>query len=346
MEKQVTSSPHKILQVGTSFFAAKTLLAAVEFELFTKLAKCGATKAAPLKSELGLACSDRHFYDFLDALASFGFLKRDGLLESALYSNSEDTDMFLDKNKPSYIGGILTMANHRLYGFWGNLEDGLRSGKPQNEMKDGSGSMFEKLYSDPVRLEEFLNAMSGVQAGNFMTFSKGIDLSGVNTLVDIGGAGALCSLILAKDHKNVNCISADLPPVGPIAQKNIDQAELSDRVRTMDVDFFQDEFPKAELIIMGNILHDWDEETKRMLIKKAYDALPEGGRFVAIEYVIDNERSQNTFGLLMSLNMLIELGTGFDYTFNDFNGWIRAVGFSRMESMPLAGPASAVIAYK
>ena len=97
---------------------------------------------------------------------------------------------------------------------------------------------------------------------------------------------------------------------------------------------------------MGNILHDWDEETKMMLIQKAYDALPEGGAFIAIEGIIDPERNKNTFGLMMSLNMLIETGTGFDYTFADFNKWVKAVGFKTTEILPLTGPSSAVIAYK
>jgi len=344
-EKQVAPSPEKILQIGTGFFATKTLLAAVEFEIFTKLAQ-GGMSASQLKSDLGLNCSDRHFFDFLDTLTSLGFLNRDGLLDSAIYSNSMDPDIFLDKNKPSYIGGILTMANHRLYKYWGNLEDGLRTGEPQNETKEGKGDLFKELYADEARLEEFIGAMTGVQVGNFMAFAKTFNFTGVNSMVDIGGSGATMCMMVAQNQPTVKCISADLPQVKPIAQRNIDRAGLTDRIETINLDFFEDDFPTVDLIVLGNVLHDWDEDTKKMLIKKAYDALPEGGRLVAIENVIDNDRRQNTFGMMMSLNMLIELGTGFDYTFNDFNGWITEAGFTKMDSMPLTGPASAVIAYK
>jgi hypothetical protein len=97
---------------------------------------------------------------------------------------------------------------------------------------------------------------------------------------------------------------------------------------------------------MGNILHDWDEEKKLLLIKKAYDALPAGGAFVAIENVIDEQRKQNSFGLMMSLNMLIETGKGFDYTFSDFTSWAKAAGFKSTMIIPLTGPTSAAIAYK
>ena len=97
---------------------------------------------------------------------------------------------------------------------------------------------------------------------------------------------------------------------------------------------------------MGNILHDWNLEKKAVLIEKAYDALPPGGAFIAIENVIDDARRENVFGLLMSLNMLIESGDGFDYTGADFRGWCSAAGFTRFDLISLAGPASAAIAYK
>ena len=105
-------------------------------------------------------------------------------------------------------------------------------------------------------------------------------------------------------------------------------------------------FPKADVITMGNILHDWGVHDKKMLIKKAYNALPAGGALIIIENIIDNDRSKNAFGLMVSLNMMIETLEGFDFTANDFEGWAKSVGFSRIEAMPLAGPTSAVIAIK
>ncbi len=138
----------------------------------------------------------------------------------------------------------------------------------------------------------------------------------------------------------------DLPQVQPIATRMIDKAGLSDRVTAVSGDFFADDFPKADVVTMGMILHDWNLEKKKQLIAKAYDALPEGGAFVAIEALIDDERRVNAFGLLMSLNMLIEFGDAFDYSGADFDGWCKEAGFSRTEVMPLAGPSSAAIAYK
>jgi hypothetical protein len=117
-------------------------------------------------------------------------------------------------------------------------------------------------------------------------------------------------------------------------------------VAAASIDFFKDPLPKADVITMGMILHDWDLENKMMLVRKAYDALPEGGAFIVIETLIDDARRENAFGLMMSLNMLVEFGAAFDYSGADFDGWCSDVGFKRTEVIHLAGPASAAIAYK
>jgi hypothetical protein len=338
-------TPENIMKIGTGFWASKILLSAVKFQIFTTLAEKKSMSAMEIKTHLGFKCTDRHVYDYLDALTTFGFLKRDGLLETAIYSNDDNTDFFLDKNKPSYIGGILEMLNNRLYNFWGTLEEGLLTGLPQNEAKSG-GSLFEALYSDADRLKEFIHAMSGIQMGNFMAFAQTFDFSNYKTLVDVGGAAALLSLMVAKHQPHMTCVSWDLPVVTPIANERINKFQLQDRVTTANGDFFKDQFPKADIVVMGNILHDWDEETKLMLMKKAYDALPAGGVFVAIEAVIDDERNKNAFGLMMSINMLIETGKGFDYSFADFNKWAKETGFASTKIIQLAGPTSAAIAFK
>jgi hypothetical protein len=206
--------------------------------------------------------------------------------------------------------------------------------------------MFEELYSEPARLEQFLGAMTGISRLNFEVFAQKFDFSNVKTLCDIGGAAAVLSIEVAKQNPQVHCTSFDLPQVEPIAKKHIEAAGLTDSISTAAGDFFKDPLPKADVITMGMILHDWNLPNKMLLIKKAYDALPAGGALVAIEMIIDDARRENVMGLLMSLNMLIEFGEAFDYSFADFQQWCTAAGFNRFEKIPLAGPSSAVVAYK
>lgn len=340
---QTQPDPSKIMQIGMGFWASKTLLSAVNLGLFSLLSDKELSSNA-IKVALGL--HDRGIHDFLDTLVALGFLKRRGIKENSYYSNAEDTNMFLDKNKQSYVGGMLEMANNRLYPFWNNLEDGLKTGAPQNETKTGGAPLFEAIYADEERLKEFLKAMGGIQMGNFIMFSQVFDFSKYATLCDLGGAGGYLATQVAINNEHMKCISYDLPPVEPIAKENIEMMGLSDRISIQSGDFFDADIPKADIITMANVLHDWGTDDKKTLIRKAYDALPTGGSLVVIENIIDNDRSKNAFGLMMSLNMLIETPEGYDFSEDDFKGWAEGIGFKEIHTMSLTGPASAVIAIK
>ncbi|MGB5236602.1 MAG: methyltransferase [Flavobacteriaceae bacterium] len=341
--KQQQLSPTRIMDTGMGFWASKVLLTAVNIGLFTRLGR-GPASAEKLKTKLGL--HERNLYDFLDALVAMGFLHRRGLKETALYSNAPDADLYLDKNKATYIGSLLEMCNNRLYGFWDNLEDGLRSGKPQNEVKGGDKPFFEVLYADEKRLREYIGAMGGFQMENFMKFAREFDFSAYNSFCDIGGAGGNLATQVAASQPHMECTTFDLPVVSAIARENIERLDFTPRVKVMEGDFEEDDFPKADVIAMGLILHQMGTDAKKKLIKKAYDALPDGGALVVIENIIDDYRNTNAFGLLTSLNMLIETHDGYDFTSDDFDRWATDAGFRNTIKMTLTGPTSAVVAYK
>jgi hypothetical protein len=153
-------------------------------------------------------------------------------------------------------------------------------------------------------------------------------------------------MVLARRHPHLHCTTYDLPVVAPIAEKAIAAAGLSGRITVASGDFFAEPLPNADVIVMGQILHDWNLDRKKQLIRAAYDALPDGGVFIAVESLIDDARRENSFGLLMSLHMMIEFGDAFDYTGSDLAGWCREIGFREVEILPLGGPTSAGIAYK
>jgi hypothetical protein len=345
---ETSPGPARILQIGMGFWPAKVLLTAVKSGLFGLLGTSPLT-GKEIKEKLGFHTTDRHVFDWLDALVSMGLLQRLGLLEEAVYSNADESSLFLDKKSPQYVGGMLEMADNRLYGHWGNLEEGLRSGEPQNEGKgkpNGNMEFFGELYKDPNKLANFVDAMRGIQTGNFIALTEKFDFGKYGHFLDLGGADGWLSIQICLRHPAIHCSTFDLPPVLPLAKAQIAKFRLSDRIQALAGDFGKDDIPSAEVIAMGNILHGMDETSKLHLLKRVYNALPDGGVFMAIENIIDDDRRQNTFGLLMSLNMLIENGEAFDYSLADFSKWATEAGFARVELIPLAGPASAAIAYK
>lgn len=332
-------TPERILQTGLAFWPAKTLLSAIELGLFTVLAH-GPQSLENLTARLAL--HPRGARDFFDTLVALGFLQR----ANGLYANTIETGLFLDRAKPSYVGGILEMANARLYGFWGSLTEALRSGEPQNEVKTGSAGLFETLYADPQRLKGFLAAMTGISHGANLTIAQKFSWSQYKTCVDVGTAQGDLVAQVAIANPHMHGQGFDLPAVAPIFNEYVAAVGVADRVRFAGGSFFDDPIPSAEVVLMGHILHDWDLPTKQMLVRKAFDALPKGGALIVYESIIDDDRSKNAFGLMMSLNMLIETPGGFDYTAADCAGWMREAGFSSTRVEPLVGPDSMVVGIK
>ena len=331
-------TPERIMQLGTGFWGSKTLLSAIELGLFTELAK-GPLDAEVLIERLNL--HPRGARDFFDALVALGMLRRTG----ARYANTANTALFLDRGKPSYIGGMLEMANARLYRFWGGLTEALRTGKPQNEAKTGE-DFFGTLYADPKRLEGFLKAMTGLSIGAARIIAKKFPWRKYRSFIDVGCAQGGVAVEIALAHKHLAGAGMDLPVVQPVFEAYARAKRVAGRLTFHPGNFFTDSFPKMDVIIMGHILHDWTLDEKMMLLHKAYDALPPGGAIIVHEALIDDARRRNAFGLLMSLNMLIETQGGFDFTGADCKRWMKEAGFKRTTIEALSGPDSMVVGIK
>jgi precorrin-6B methylase 2 len=331
-------TPERIMATGLGFWPAKTLLSAIELGVFSELAK-GPLTLNQLTRRTGL--HNRAARDFFDTLVALGMLDR----KDGHYSNSPEADFFLDRAKPGYVGGMLEMANARLYPFWGNLTEALRTGLPQNEVARGE-NLFAQLYDDPERLHTFLSAMTGLTSGAGRVMARQFPWNEYSSFCDVGAAQGGVAVELAMAHPHLRGYGFDLPVVKAHFDEYVSGFGLSDRVQFLAGDFFKDPLPRADVILMGHILHDWGIDGKRMLVRKAYEALPMGGCMVVIEAVIDDERRHNAFGLMMSLNMLIETRDGFDFTGADCCEWMREAGFTSARVERLAGPDSMVIAVK
>jgi hypothetical protein len=331
-------TPESIMQLGMAFWGSKTLLSAIELDVFTVLAT-GPRDSTSLANDLGL--HERSAHDFLDALVALGMLDRD----VDEYRNTPATDVFLDRAKPTYLGGLLEMFNARLYPFWGSLTEALRTGEMQNEARHG-GDFFGVLYQEPDRLKQFLAAMTGLSMGAAVAIAEKFRWDRHQRIIDVGAAQGCLPVQVAVRPPHLPGGGFDLPPVGPIFEEYVASFGLGERLRFHPGDFWNDPLPDSDVYVMGHILHDWNLEEKLALLHKAYDALPARGALIVYEAIIDDERRHNTFGLLMSLNMLIETPGGFDYTGADCSSWMRDVGFRETYVEPLAGPDSMVVGVK
>jgi hypothetical protein len=339
MSKSDSVSPAKIMQLGLGFFGSKTLLSAVELGLFTQLAE-RRLSTQELAARLGL--HSRGARDFFDAPVALGMLEREG----EMYSNTAETELFLVRGMPSYIGGMLEMANERLYPSWGSLTEALHTGLPQNDVKNEGGGSFETLYKDPERLRLFLSGMTGFSMATSQAIAEKFPWRNYKTVLDVGGAQGGLLVQVCRAHPHLSGTNFDLPVVGPVFQEYAAFQGLGDRLSFHGGSFFTDPLPSADVITMGHILHDWNLDEKRMLLDKAYQALPKGGTLIVFEVLIDDERRQNALGLLMSLNMLIETPGGFDYTGKDCSAWMREAGFLETRVEHLFGPESMVVGVK
>ena len=339
MTENPALSADPIMKTCFAFWNSKVLFSAVEMGVFTELAS-GPEELETLQGRLGI--HPRAGRDFLDSLVALGFLRR----ADGKYANTPATDFYLDQHKPSYIGGIVEMANQRLYQHWSHLTAALRTGKQQNEAKDGQGSPFEALYADPARLKTFLAAMTGISRSANQAIARKVPWAKYKTYADVGTAQGDLAVQIALANPHLQGLGFDLAEVGPIFEQYVEEHLLTERLCFRAGNFFENPLPKVDVITMGHILHDWNLDEKKLLLQKAYDALPDGGAVVIYESIIDDDRSQNAFGLMMSLNMLIETPGGFDYTGRECMGWMKEVGFREARVEHLVGPESMVVGVK
>jgi precorrin-6B methylase 2 len=341
MTEMVVKSPETILQLGSAFWGSKTLLTAIELGVFTRLAESGPLGLAELRDALRL--HERSARDFLDALVALGMLRR---LADDRYANTAETELYLDRAKPTYVGGMLEMMNARLYRFWGSLTEALMTGLPQNETRNGQPNLFDAVYADPNRLEQFLGAMTGLSLPTAHAIAGAFPWREHRTFADVGCAQGGLTVEIARAHTHLSGYGFDLAAVRPVFERYVAQHGLDGRLTFHTGDFFKDRLPSVDVIVMGHILHDWSLAEKRLLLGKAYEALPRHGALIVYDAMIDDERCSNAFGLLMSLNMLIETPAGFDYTGADCAGWMREAGFRDVRIEALQGPYSMAVGRK
>ncbi|MEU4212406.1 methyltransferase [Streptomyces sp. NPDC026206] len=329
----------RLLEIATSFMASKVLLLAARLGLFTELAE-GPLSGAELRARLRL--HPRSSRDYFDTLVALGVLER----TDGRYANAPAAARYLVRGEPAYLGGLLEMSDARMYDLWGRLDAGLRTGDPQNGITAGEEGIYAGLYDDSDRLDAFQQAMTGLSLRSAHALAEAFDWAPHRTVADIGCADGTVLTYLLQRHPHLRGTGFDLAAVGPGFQHRLETSGLTNRLSFRAGDFFAEPLPGADVLVLGHILSNWALPRAKTLLRKAYEALPEGGVLIIYETLIDDERRENVAGLLMSLTMLLETPGGFEYTGADCRGWLAEAGFRASQVRHLAGPESMVIASK
>jgi hypothetical protein len=337
MESTVATSD-RILQVGHAFRAAKALLSAVELGIFTVLAE-GPTDLDALSKRVGI--HPRGARDFLDALVALGMLRRD---DGNRYANTPETDLYLDRGKPTYIGGELEHFSAYVFPRWSLLTPALQTGQPQSGTR--ATGHYSAVYTDRAALETLVKGMTGGTLPVAKALAAKFAWQKHKTIIDIGTAQGCLPVQIALAHPHIAGGGFDLPAVRPLFEHYVAEHGLSHRLRFYSGDFLQDALPSADVLVLGRILHNWDLTTKKLLLKNAYEALSPGGVLIVYERLIDDERRTNAAALLASLNMLIMTAGGFDFTAADCIGWMCDAGFRDVRVEPLTSEMSMLVGLK
>ncbi|MBB6174248.1 8-O-methyltransferase [Nocardiopsis mwathae] len=323
-----------VMDIASGFWRARALFSGVELGLFTQLAKGPATETE-LSQVLGLHPSAAR--DFFDALVALGLLNRN----DDRYENSPAAHRYLDKEKDSYVGGFFTFMSHALYPGWQRLTELLRSGSRQ----EGVDS-FDDWYRDLDQVRGFMDAMDSVSAPVTLELIGRFDWGAYESFADLGGARGNLAGHLAKAHPHLRGTCLDVPALRPLFDEHMAKLGTSDRIGFQGADFRSDPLPEADVLIFGHVLHDWDEETRILLVKRAFDAIRPGGALLIYEELLDDDRRGPARSLLMSLNMRLVRSGGSEYTVGECRSWLKAAGFTGISVENLTATERLVVARK
>jgi hypothetical protein len=339
LDKVVESdaAPERLLNMAYAFWHSKALFAAVELDVFTHLAD-GPLNLDTLIARTGI--HPRGARDFFDALVALRLLDRDA---HGRYANLAESDHFLVRHKPCYLGDLFKHFNERHYKNWDSLTRALVTGEPQSTLGTGS---YIGLYADESKQAIFLNGMTAGSLLSAQALAHKFPWARYRTFVDVGTAQGCVPVEIALAHPHLRGTGYDLAAVEPAFVSYVSRHGLLDRLQFHPGDFFVDPLPQADVLVMGRILHNWGEPSRIMLLNKAYQAIAPGGALIVYDPFIEDERLRKPHGLLSSLNMLIETSEGSEYTASECKDWMARSGFIDMRFEPLDDLHTVVIGIK
>lgn len=327
-----TGTAAGLLRLGNTFCDAKALLTAVELGLFTALREGPATEEQ-IRARAGL--HGRGLADFLHLLTALGLLEYEG----GAYRNAAGADRYLVRGEAGYVGGFLERSNRNLYPAWGRLTEALRTGAPQ------SGSDFAAVLDRPAVLAQFADMMDALTQSLGPLLIDTVDWPERGTVLDVGGARGNLLAQVVKAQPQLTGVVFDLPQMAPLFDETITRYGMDGAVRFHGGDFFTDDLPAADVVIMGHVLHDWDPPRRRELVDKAFAAVSPGGTLLVYDRMLDDE-PRHVENLVISLDMLLVTEGGSEYPVSELRDNARAAGFRSVTEQPLDAYDTLVICRK
>jgi len=330
------AAPERILALAYAFWRSKVLFAAVELEVFSTLAD-GPLELPVLARRTGV--HPRGARDFFDSLVALGLLHRKA---AGHYVNAPDAELYLVRNRPAYLGDLLQHLNSRHYRNWDLLARALATGEPQSRL---GTETYEGFYANDGSRNTFLRGMTAGSLLAARALAQAFPWDRYKTFLDIGTAQGGAAVEIARAQPHLTGGGFDLPQVEPAFMQYVRDNHLADRLQFHAGDFFTDPLPRADVMVMGRILHNWNGASRTNLLTKAYQGLPWDGALIVYDPLIDDDRSK-AHGLLSSLNMLIETASGSEYTASDCKSWMSQAGFRDIRDLGLDGLHTAVVGFK
>jgi acetylserotonin N-methyltransferase len=333
------SEAQTILDLIEAFRRSKVMFTAVRLGIFEQLA-IAPQSCSGLAAQLVL---DRAALSrLLNGCVSLGLLECDG----ELYVNTNAANRFLTNASPETLAGYIVYSDQSLYKLWDHLDDAVREGTNRWTQAFGSRSaLFDHYFRNETSTRSFLSGMNGFGQLASPRVVTAFDLSQHKHLVDLGGATGHVAIAACKQYPQLRATVLDLPPVEKFALEHIAQSGLGDRIDFVQSDFFADDLPKADLYVLGRILHDWDDAKIDKLLRKIVFALPRQGALLVTETLVDDDRNGPVYTLMQDLNMLV-CTDGRERTEAEYSALLRGAGFSTVQFRRTDSLVDAILAIK
>lgn len=328
-------TPERIQQFAFGFAPPLILEAAVRHGVFDLLQEAPKT-LQQLAAETG--DSQRGLRALLDALVGLELLDRgDGR-----YFLNEESSTYLVSTKDDYQGGIFRHISRQLLPHWLQLDDVVRSGRPDTAVnrEEVGGEFFREFvedlfprgYPSAQRLAEALEVEKAKEPFR---------------MLDLAAGSGVWSIAAAERSSHVQVTAVDWPEVIPVTRKVATERGVADRYRFVDGDLLAVDFGDGyNAAVLGHILHSEGEQRSRRLLSKVFDALASGGVIAIAEIVPNEDRKGPAFALIFAVNMLVHTEQGGTFKFSEMSGWLREAGFVEPRPLELDGPSPLILATK